>query len=206
MSSYVIQRGDTLGAIAARFQTSVSELARRNGISNMNLIHVGQRLDLPGDSLVLSAATRARSAPRPAAKPVAQVTAPSRAGGNSAQVAQRLAEEFAGYKHTLYSSTFQQGLNRMVTTIQTKNGNCAALAALAVKRFEQLGVEARGVWGHLNWRSGQGNHFWVEYKDSTTGKWKFFDPTPATYYGAKAALDPAASGWRYRDYGRRYEV
>ena len=45
---YLVQRGDTLGAIAARFGLTVEELATVNGISNPNLIVVGQQLVIPG--------------------------------------------------------------------------------------------------------------------------------------------------------------
>ena len=48
MSSYSVRRGDTLSAIAARFHTSVSKLASANHIHNVNLIHTGQRLQVPG--------------------------------------------------------------------------------------------------------------------------------------------------------------
>ncbi|WP_370643920.1 LysM domain-containing protein [Myxococcus sp. RHSTA-1-4] len=40
--------GDTLSGIAARFKTTVSELARANNISNPNLIHAGTTLRIPG--------------------------------------------------------------------------------------------------------------------------------------------------------------
>jgi lysozyme len=45
---YVVRGGDTLAAIAARYHTTVAVLARLNGIRNVNLIFVGQRLRLPG--------------------------------------------------------------------------------------------------------------------------------------------------------------
>lgn len=48
VSVYEVQPGDTLGAIAARFNTSVRTLVDLNGISNPNLISVGTRLVLPG--------------------------------------------------------------------------------------------------------------------------------------------------------------
>lgn len=48
--SYLIQRGDTLSAIAARFGTSVSAIASANGISNPNLIITGRTLQIPGKS------------------------------------------------------------------------------------------------------------------------------------------------------------
>ena len=46
-ATYVVRSGDTLGAIAARFGTSVDALARANGIANPNHIVVGSRLRIP---------------------------------------------------------------------------------------------------------------------------------------------------------------
>lgn len=45
--TYTVQSGDTLGAIANKFGTSVTELAKLNNIANINLISVGQVLKLP---------------------------------------------------------------------------------------------------------------------------------------------------------------
>lgn len=45
---YVVQRGDTLARIAARYGVTVSALASANGIRNPNLIYTGQRLVIPG--------------------------------------------------------------------------------------------------------------------------------------------------------------
>lgn len=46
--TYTVKSGDTLGGIAARFGTSVSVLAARNGIRNPNMIYAGQRLLISG--------------------------------------------------------------------------------------------------------------------------------------------------------------
>lgn len=46
--TYKVRAGDTLGAIARAHSSSVSELSEANGISNPNLIRVGQRLTIPG--------------------------------------------------------------------------------------------------------------------------------------------------------------
>ncbi len=48
--SYVVQRGDTLSAIALRSGISMWALARANNISNPSLIYVGQVLHIPGGS------------------------------------------------------------------------------------------------------------------------------------------------------------
>ena len=44
---YAVQPGDTLAAIAERWGASVSEIAELNGISNPNLLRVGQQLQIP---------------------------------------------------------------------------------------------------------------------------------------------------------------
>lgn len=50
MSTYRIQSGDTLSALASRFHTDVGTLARLNGIKNPNMIYAGATLRLPGHS------------------------------------------------------------------------------------------------------------------------------------------------------------
>jgi LysM repeat protein len=46
-TQYVVVSGDTLGRIAQRFGTTIAAIAQRNGITNINLIYVGQRLIIP---------------------------------------------------------------------------------------------------------------------------------------------------------------
>jgi LysM repeat protein len=46
-ASYVVRAGDSLSAIARRHRTSVSALARANGISNPDVIYEGTRLRVP---------------------------------------------------------------------------------------------------------------------------------------------------------------
>jgi len=41
---YTIQRGDTLGKIAKKYGTTVSQLAKWNNIKNVNLIYAGQKI------------------------------------------------------------------------------------------------------------------------------------------------------------------
>lgn len=46
--AYVVRRGDTLYAIALRFGTTVTAIARMNGLVNPSHIYVGQSLQIPG--------------------------------------------------------------------------------------------------------------------------------------------------------------
>jgi len=45
--TYIVQRGDTLSAIAARYGLSIWALIEANGLRNWNLIYVGQKLTIP---------------------------------------------------------------------------------------------------------------------------------------------------------------
>lgn len=47
--SYTVQPGDTLSALARRYNTSVEAIVAANNIVNPNIIHVGQVLTIPGD-------------------------------------------------------------------------------------------------------------------------------------------------------------
>ena len=73
--SHTVRAGDTLATIAARYGTTVSALAKANGISNPNLIVVGRSLQIQG------AARPSTAAP----------SAPSRGGGR----------ELPGQRHTV---------------------------------------------------------------------------------------------------------
>ncbi|MEX1019441.1 MAG: LysM peptidoglycan-binding domain-containing protein, partial [Litorilinea sp.] len=46
--SYTVRAGDTLSAIAVRFDVSMQQLSQANGIQNANHIYVGQVLTVPG--------------------------------------------------------------------------------------------------------------------------------------------------------------
>jgi hypothetical protein len=54
---HVVQRGETLTMIAARYGVSTSAIAQANGLYNVNYIYVGQRLVIPGASSGSSGST-----------------------------------------------------------------------------------------------------------------------------------------------------
>ncbi len=74
--SYVIAQGDTLGAIAAKYGTSVGEIASANGITDPNKIKAGATLTIPTKAVPAPAPTTPAPAPAPAPSPVAVPTTP----------------------------------------------------------------------------------------------------------------------------------
>lgn len=64
---YIVQRGDVLGTIAVRHNTTTRAIALANNLSNPDVIHVGQRLWIPTES----APTPPEADPAPAPEPEA---------------------------------------------------------------------------------------------------------------------------------------
>lgn len=60
---HTVQPGETLGGIAAKYGVSYQQLARYNGISNPNLVRVGQRLRIPPSASAVTAPPRSSTAP-----------------------------------------------------------------------------------------------------------------------------------------------
>lgn len=50
MATYTVKKGDTLWALAQKYGTTYQQIAKDNGISNPNLIYVGQTLNIGGNT------------------------------------------------------------------------------------------------------------------------------------------------------------
>lgn len=51
---HTIAKGETLGIIAKKYGLTISELARHNGISNPNRVKVGQKINIPENSVSIN--------------------------------------------------------------------------------------------------------------------------------------------------------
>ena len=49
-TTYSVQSGDTLSALASQWGTSVDAIVRENGLANANFLFIGQELRVPGGS------------------------------------------------------------------------------------------------------------------------------------------------------------
>ena len=82
LAAHTVRSGDTLSAIAVKYATTVSAIAKANKLANPGLLRIGQQLSIPG--------TTAQSAPAavtPAAR--ATVTYAVRSGDTAAGIAAR---------------------------------------------------------------------------------------------------------------------
>jgi LysM repeat protein len=114
-SIHTVQSGETLSAIAARYGTTVSALARANHLKDPNLIVAGARLKVPGSSLA-SAAPQA--SPAPASVPVANVEQAleheARFLGVSTSLVKALAFEESGWQQDVVSSAGAVGVMQVM--------------------------------------------------------------------------------------------
>lgn len=104
---HTVRSGDTLGAIARRYRTSVDAIKRLNGLRG-NLIRVGQVLRVPSRGGAETAAP-----PLPAAKPGETVTYIVRNGDNLFQIAK-------AYGTTVEKIKAANGLNSDIITVGQK--------------------------------------------------------------------------------------
>lgn len=112
MANYTVKKGDTLSEIAKQYGTTYQEIAKQNGISNPNLIQVGQVLKIGNDdpsasSGGSSSSTAAPAEPKyPAYKPSETVTQ-----------ADAKYQQLAGQKPGAYQPTWEGQLKDTIAQI-----------------------------------------------------------------------------------------
>lgn len=83
-TAYKVEAGDTLLAIANRFETTVEAIVRRNNLANAAEIRIGQELVIPTGPAPAAAATPATTArPTSTVAPAPRTATPSATGGQT---------------------------------------------------------------------------------------------------------------------------
>ena len=115
--SYTVKSDDTLSAIAASHQTTVDKIAQKNKISNINLISVGQVLELDDDVSEQMTVEKSDKAEQSTVNP---------SSGLSAEDAE--AKEWIAQKESSGSYTAQNGqyYGRYQLTITYLNGDLSS--------------------------------------------------------------------------------
>lgn len=126
MAVHTIRSGDTLSALAARYNTSVAKLAKLNKIANPNLIFAGKKLQIPGG------APRANS--RDTFEAAGQTRRPS------AQVRRPAAAD-----NTRVNRGNEAGEARGATSKMRRLAQAGRAAALSIGGYTSRGLCATGV-------------------------------------------------------------
>ena len=139
--SYTVKSGDTLSAIAKEKNTTVDAIAKKNKISNVNLISVGQVLEIEGANITKKTEEQATTSKTDATQATTTVSA---SDGLSAEDA--AAKEWIAQKESSGSYTAQNGqyYGRYQLTITYLNGDLSP--ANQEKVANQYVVNRYGSW------------------------------------------------------------
>ncbi len=145
---YVVQPGDTMTSLAARFlgnRLKAYQLAQYNGIDSPNDLAVGAVLRIPGQAPQASAAPRTASAPAPRA-PAAAPTAPRTAAPQRAPAATKANLAGAKRAHAAGLTALNQGrvgeaVSQLRRAAALDPGNAAISRDLA--RAERIAATVR---------------------------------------------------------------
>ena len=139
--SYTVKSGDTLSAIAKEKNTTVDAIAKKNKISNVNLISVGQVLEIEGANTTKKTEVQATTSKTDATQATTTVSA---SDGLSAEDA--AAKEWIAQKESSGSYTAQNGqyYGRYQLTITYLNGDLSP--ANQEKVANQYVVNRYGSW------------------------------------------------------------
>lgn len=139
--TYTVKSGDTLSAIAKEKNTTVDAIAKKNKISNVNLISVGQVLEIEGANTTKMTEEQATTSKTDATQATTTVSA---SDGLSAEDA--AAKEWIAQKESSGSYTAQNGqyYGRYQLTLTYLNGDLSP--ANQEKVANQYVVNRYGSW------------------------------------------------------------
>ena len=140
-ASYTVKSGDTLSAIAKEKNTTVDEIAKKNKISNVNLITVGQVLEIEDEKATTNTTEQAATSK---ANTTQATTTVSASDGLSAEDA--AAKEWIAQKESSGSYTAQNGqyYGRYQLSLSYLNGDLSE--ANQEKVANQYVVNRYGSW------------------------------------------------------------
>ena len=114
MSTYTVKKGDTLSAIAKQYGTTYQDIAKANGISNPNLITVGQQLKIGNDD---STATTTTETPAAAQTEAPKFEYKPYKPSDTVAQAEALLKQQLAQKPGEYTSAWQTQLNDTLNKI-----------------------------------------------------------------------------------------
>ncbi len=132
MNTYSVRRGDTLSALARRYDTTVSALVQANKIANPDLIRVGQKLVIP-DGFDLPTSRPSTRPPGMNSAPTGAVTGPSAPAGDGRGVTVDQLRRIMPNLSQAKAEQYLPHINRAMAEagINTKQRQAAFLAQLA---------------------------------------------------------------------------
>lgn len=120
MVTYTVKKGDTLSGIAKQHGVNYMDIAKENGISNPNLIQVGQTLKIGSDDSSTTQSTPTTTTPTQTETKAPTYNYEAYKPSDTVTQAEALLQQQLSQKPGAYTSEWQTQLNDIISKIQNR--------------------------------------------------------------------------------------
>lgn len=121
MATYTVKKGDTLSAIAKQYGTTYQDIAKANGISNPNVIQVGQTLNIGNDDSSAKQNTPTTTTPTQTETKAPSFEYAAYQPSETVAQAEALLQQQLANKPGSYQSAWQGQLSEILQNIQNRD-------------------------------------------------------------------------------------
>ncbi|MBZ1516568.1 LysM peptidoglycan-binding domain-containing protein [Leuconostoc mesenteroides] len=143
-TDYVVQSGDTLNKISAKYNVSVDKIAAQNNISNVNWIVTGQHLSFATDDTTSTQAASTTTAAADTSSTTQAASTTSSTDNTASTSTQTASTTTAAASSTTTSSSETAALNALIARESSGNVNATNGQYYGLG---QLSAQARSIYG-----------------------------------------------------------
>ena len=143
-TDYVVQSGDTLNKISAKYNVSVDKIAAQNNISNVNWIVTGQHLSFATDDTTSTQAASTTTAAADTSSTTQAASTTSSTDNTASTSTQTASTTTAATSSTTTSSSETAALNALIARESSGNVNATNGQYYGLG---QLSAQARSIYG-----------------------------------------------------------
>lgn len=145
-TDYVVQSGDTLNKISAKYNVSVDKIAAQNNISNVNWIVAGQHLSFATDNTTSTQTTSTTTAAADTSS-TTQAASTTSTTDNTASTSTQTASTTAATSSTTTSSSSSSETAALNALIARESGGNVSATNGQYYGLGQLSAQARSIYG-----------------------------------------------------------
>ncbi|MCT3267510.1 LysM peptidoglycan-binding domain-containing protein [Lactiplantibacillus plantarum] len=174
--TYTVKAGDTVSAIAQAHNTSVSAIEKANKLANVNLIFIGDKLEVNGTTTTTTTSAATSAAPQSAtsqatSSAASTATSASATSASSQSVASQASSSAATTSQASSSATSSAASSTASTTSTTSSYTGSNLKSYVLSQMQSRTGVSASTWNTIITRESNWNS---TVKNSTSGAYGLF--------------------------------